>query len=266
MGIVVGTSSWADPGFVEKWYPPGLAARDRLGWYAERFEGVEVNSTFYAIPGRATVERWVAVTPGGFTFDVKLHRLLSRHAAPLDSLPPDLRDGAATTGRGRVALDARLEVRAARHTARGGRAARGRGPPRDLPAAALARLRATRARARRARAARGAPRAAPRRRRAAPPRLDAPEAPAAHARLARRPRRRVGRRRRPAGRPDHIMPPIDAVTRPGLAYLRMHGRNTDGYLRGGTVAERFGWRYSDAELEGIRARAVESRSARATCA
>ena len=92
MGIVVGTSSWADPGFVEKWYPTGLPARDRLGWYAERFEGVEVNSTFYAIPGRATVERWVAVTPAGFTFDVKLHRLLSRHAAPLESLPPGLRD------------------------------------------------------------------------------------------------------------------------------------------------------------------------------
>jgi hypothetical protein len=28
--IVVGMSSWADPGFVEEWYPPGLPARDRL--------------------------------------------------------------------------------------------------------------------------------------------------------------------------------------------------------------------------------------------
>ena len=36
--IYVGTSSWADPGFVEEWYPPGMAARDRLPWYAERFE------------------------------------------------------------------------------------------------------------------------------------------------------------------------------------------------------------------------------------
>lgn len=35
--IVVGTSSWADPGFVEEWYPQGLPARDRLAWYAERF-------------------------------------------------------------------------------------------------------------------------------------------------------------------------------------------------------------------------------------
>ena len=44
--IVVGTSSWADPGFVDEWYPPGLPARDRLPYYAERFEAVEVNSTF----------------------------------------------------------------------------------------------------------------------------------------------------------------------------------------------------------------------------
>ena len=56
--IVVGTSSWADPGFVEEWYPPDLAARDRLPWYAERFEAVEVNSTFYAVPGEKTVARW----------------------------------------------------------------------------------------------------------------------------------------------------------------------------------------------------------------
>jgi uncharacterized protein YecE (DUF72 family) len=43
--VTVGTSSWADPGFVEEWYPPGLPARDRLPYYAERFGGVEVNTT-----------------------------------------------------------------------------------------------------------------------------------------------------------------------------------------------------------------------------
>src|SRR5215211_6806811 len=107
--ILVGTSSWADPGFVEEWYPPGLPARERLPWYAERFEGVEVNSTFYAVPGRETVARWVEATPDGFTFDVKLHRLLSRHAADLDSLPKDLRDGVQVNPRGRVVLTPGLE-------------------------------------------------------------------------------------------------------------------------------------------------------------
>src|SRR3954467_8256366 len=120
MGTVhVGTSSWADPGFVEKWYPPELPARDRLAWYAERFDCVEVNSTFYAVPSEATVKRWAAVTPPGFTFDVKLHRLLSRHAASLDSLPPDLRGRARVVGqRGRVALDAALERAMAEETLR----------------------------------------------------------------------------------------------------------------------------------------------------
>src|SRR3954463_2084443 len=107
--IVVGTSSWADPGFVEEWYPPGLPARDRLAWYAGHFDGVEVNSTFYAVPARTTVERWVDETPDGFTFDVKLHQALSRHSAGLASLPKPLREDAQTTPRGRVRLDRALE-------------------------------------------------------------------------------------------------------------------------------------------------------------
>src|ERR687885_2117787 len=107
--IRVGTSSWADPGFVEEWYPQGMPARERLPWYAERFEAVELNSSFYAIPEQGTVARWVRATPPGFTFDVKLHRLLSRHAARIDSLPPDLREGVATGPRGRVQLTPELE-------------------------------------------------------------------------------------------------------------------------------------------------------------
>ena len=67
--ILIGTSSWADPGFVEEWYPPGMQARERLPWYAERFEAVEVNSSFYAIPEQGTVARWAEVTPAGFVFD-----------------------------------------------------------------------------------------------------------------------------------------------------------------------------------------------------
>src|SRR5262249_36896463 len=109
--ILVGTSSWADPGFVEDWYPRGLPARDQLGWYTQRFEYVEVNSSFYAIPLQKTVFRWAEVTPEPFTFDVKLHRVLSRHSAGLESLPPELRDGVETTERGRVVLTPQFEER-----------------------------------------------------------------------------------------------------------------------------------------------------------
>ena len=107
--IVVGTSSWADPGFVEEWYPADLPARDRLAWYAEHFDAVEVNSTFYAVPAETTVQRWAQETPHGFTFDVKLHRLLSRHSADLKSLPEELRKPAKTTPKGRVKLDDKLQ-------------------------------------------------------------------------------------------------------------------------------------------------------------
>src|SRR5918999_6182582 len=75
--IIVGTSSWADPGFVKEWYPRGMPARERLSWYAERFEAVELNSSFYAVPDRTAVHKWVEQTPERFTFDVKGHRLLS---------------------------------------------------------------------------------------------------------------------------------------------------------------------------------------------
>jgi uncharacterized protein YecE (DUF72 family) len=109
VSIVVGTSSWSDPGFVEYWYPKGLPADERLDFYAERFDAVELNSSFYAIPATSTVEGWAKGTPDDFCFDVKLHRLLSRHASQLKELPKDLRDGVETNDRGRVLLDAPLQ-------------------------------------------------------------------------------------------------------------------------------------------------------------
>src|SRR5919112_1436623 len=112
--IIVGTSSWADPGFIEEWYPRGLAKRDLLAYYAERFDGVEVNSTWYAVPARRTVERWAQVTPDHFTFDVKLHQALSRHSAEPDSLPRELRGAVDLTPRGRVRPSAELDRELAR--------------------------------------------------------------------------------------------------------------------------------------------------------
>ena len=59
----------------------------------------------------------------------------------------------------------------------------------------------------------------------------------------------------PRGDQFTIMPPLDAVTRPELAYLRAHGRNLEGYVRGRSVAERFGYEYAREELEEIATRA-----------
>ena len=71
---------------------------------------MELNSSFYAVPDRTTVHKWVEETPDGFVFDVKAHRLLSRHSAQIESLPPELRDEARRPARGRVTLTPELET------------------------------------------------------------------------------------------------------------------------------------------------------------
>lgn len=254
---MIGTSSWADPGFVEEWYPPGMPARDRLGWYAQRFDAVEVNSTFYAVPDVGTVARWAQVTPEDFTFDVKLHRLLSRHSADLKSLPPALREEAQTSGRGRVVLTPRLEAALADHLLAAVEPLEQSG---KLGAFLLQLTPAF-----------------------APHEHDLDELAGLLERLAPhtvavelRHRGWVaeGRIERTLGwMEDHraawvavdappgdhvpIMPAIDAVTNPRLAYIRMHGRDTESYMTGRSVAERFAWDYSDDELGEV-GRRVES--------
>jgi len=253
--IVVGTSSWADPGFIKDWYPQGMPAGERLPWYAERFEGVELNSSFYAVPERSSVRRWCEVTPDGFTFDVKLHRLLSRHSAGLDSLPPELRDGARTTARGRVELTPELEaslIREVLHVLE---------PMADAGKLSGLLLQLTPA--------------------FSPKRNDLSELePLVHAVRPHRLAIELRNRRwaldeqiertmewfsdheaafvcvdAPPAEATPIMPAVDAVTRDDLAYVRIHGRNVDGYLHGKSVAERFGWIYADEELEEIAGRA-----------
>ncbi len=234
--ILVGTSSWADPGFVEKWYPQGMTARERLPWYSAQFEAVEVNSTFYAIPDSGTVRRWAEVTPDGFTFDVKLHRLLSRHAAPLDSLPKDLREHTPTNERGRVLLEPDLERAVVERTLAELRAAgRGRQAGR-LPAAAHAGVRARRVAARRAGRPGRRAEAPPPGGRAAPSRLGAREAAGGDARLVLRARRGLRGRRRPARRPhpDHARPGRGHRGRAGLpAHARAQHRGLPARQVGG---------------------------------
>ncbi len=248
--ILVGTSSWADPGFVKEWYPPRMTPRERLPWYAQRFEAVELNSSFYAIPDRNTVHGWVEVTPDDFVFDVKVHRALSRHAAPVESLPPDMRDGVEIQGRGRVRLTPELEIALAERVVE-----------ETAPLAEAGKLGAYLLQL--------TPAFAPGRNRL--DELDRlVEAFAPH-RLAIELRHRgwVRDKRRdetlgwfsehdvafvcvdaPPGDHVPIMPSdLDAVTSDDLAYLRLHGRNTDGYLTGA-----LGGRALRLALHGRRAR------------
>jgi uncharacterized protein YecE (DUF72 family) len=253
--ILVGTSSWADPGFVEEWYPPGMATRDRLPWYAQRFDAVEVNSSFYAIPEPGTVARWAEITPDRFLFDYKLHRALSRHAATVDSLPPDMREGLDVGPRGRVRLTPALELELVRRTLEAVR------PLEQAGKLGAFLLQLT-------------PSFSPRRNE-----LD--ELSGLVEGLEGRPLAIEFRHRGwvedkriestfewlsdhgaafvavDAPKEVHvpIMPDVDAVTNPDLAYIRLHGRNAEGYMKGKSVAERFGWDYSDEELREVARRA-----------
>jgi uncharacterized protein YecE (DUF72 family) len=256
--IVIGTSSWADPGFVEAWYPPGLAARERLPYYAERFDAVEVNSTFYAVPAQRSVAGWVQATPDGFTFDVKLHRLLSRHSAELKTLPPALRERAETTPRGRVILTGALQDALADEVLEAVQPLREAGrlstfllqlspafKPGDHQLDELAPLLDRLAPVPVAVEVRHRGWLEPRRVRdtlgwmedhgAALVSVDAPH---------------------DAKNPT-VLPLVDAVTDPRVAYLRAHGRNLENYTRGRSVAERFAYRYDDQELRELGTRAGE---------
>jgi uncharacterized protein YecE (DUF72 family) len=100
--IRIGTCSWADEALSKYYYPPGLPAGERLAHYAQEFDTVEVDSTFYRLPGGQMVERWAERTPDGFVMHIKAFALMTRHPVKLEQLPPDLRDDAPTDERGRV--------------------------------------------------------------------------------------------------------------------------------------------------------------------
>jgi uncharacterized protein YecE (DUF72 family) len=118
--IRIGTCSWADQSLSKHWYPKGVSSGERLAYYAERFDTVEVDSTYYRLPVEEMVERWAERTPAGFVMHVKAFGLMTRHPVKLEQLPPELREDAPTDERGRVdrpPREFRAEVFARFHSA-----------------------------------------------------------------------------------------------------------------------------------------------------
>ena len=70
----LGTIGFAYDDWAGPFYPDGLKADRRLGWYAKRFGTIELDTTFYATPRAEVVKRWAAATPDGFRFAVKAPR------------------------------------------------------------------------------------------------------------------------------------------------------------------------------------------------
>jgi uncharacterized protein YecE (DUF72 family) len=100
--VRIGTCSWADDALSKHFYPPKLPAKERLAWYAERFDTVEVDSTYYRLPSESMVQGWAERTPPGFTMHVKAFGLMTRHPVKVETLPEDLRAEMPVDERGRV--------------------------------------------------------------------------------------------------------------------------------------------------------------------
>ena len=225
---------------------------ERLGWYAQHFEMVEVNSTFYSVPDPRMVERWCANTPDAFTFDVKLHQLFSFHSVPAKLLPPDLQSRAETDGKGKVKttpdiqealLTTFLRRMAIFHSA-------------GKLGVLLLQL---------------SPAFSPRKHHLNE--LDPLIEMLGGCDLAIEFRNRnwatgdqlestTGFVRNhgaifvnvdtPASDPFTVMPSdVDEVTNPNVAYLRLHGRNAKAYITGKTVAARFDYDYNDKEIAEV---------------
>ena len=229
-----------------------MRAHERLGWYAQQFEMVEVNSTFYSVPDLRMVERWCAATPDSFTFDVKLHQLLSRHSTAAKLLPPDLQRQVKTDGKSKVTLTPDLEKAMLDIFLRSMSVLRSAGKLGAL----LLQL---------------SPAFSPRMHKLEE--LDQLIGTLRDYRLAIEFRNRnwaIGdqlgatidflRERNvafvnvdaPASNHFTVMPSdLDEITNPGVAYLRLHGRNAKAYITGKTVAARFDYDYSDKEISQV---------------
>jgi uncharacterized protein YecE (DUF72 family) len=71
--LFAGTSGFAYPQWKPAFYPPKLASKKFLEYYATRLNAVEINYTFRRMPSATTLESWVSQTPAGFLFAVKAH-------------------------------------------------------------------------------------------------------------------------------------------------------------------------------------------------
>jgi uncharacterized protein YecE (DUF72 family) len=73
----IGTSGWVYRHWMDIFYPAKLPGSQQLPFYAERYDTVEVNFSFYRLPERAVFETWRAQSPEGFLFAVKGSRYIT---------------------------------------------------------------------------------------------------------------------------------------------------------------------------------------------
>jgi uncharacterized protein YecE (DUF72 family) len=85
--VRLGTQGWSYPDWNGVFYPPGSKQEDRLPFYAEIFDTVELDTTFYHAPKATIARSWARHTPAGFRFAAKLPRAITHEALLRDAGP-----------------------------------------------------------------------------------------------------------------------------------------------------------------------------------
>jgi len=82
--IRIGTSGWYYDHWSGRFYPADLPKSKWFGYYAQYFDTVEINNTFYHLPKEQTLQRWHKIAPEGFLYAVKANRFIT-HIKKLDA-------------------------------------------------------------------------------------------------------------------------------------------------------------------------------------
>ncbi|MBV8685050.1 MAG: DUF72 domain-containing protein [Caulobacteraceae bacterium] len=84
----IGTSGWSYAHWRGRFYPSGLPSKAWLACYAERFDTVELNGTFYRMPKEPAVAGWREGSPAGFLFAWKASRYITQAKRLKDAAEP----------------------------------------------------------------------------------------------------------------------------------------------------------------------------------
>ena len=86
--IRIGCSGWNYKHWRERFYPKGMPARRWFEFYAEHFDTVEINNSFYRLPSPETFDKWREQAPPGFCYAVKANRYITQAKKLLDPEEP----------------------------------------------------------------------------------------------------------------------------------------------------------------------------------
>jgi len=86
--IRIGTSGWYYDHWKERFYPADLPKNKWFEYYAQHFDTVEINNTFYHLPKEQTLQRWHKIAPKDFLYAVKANRYITHIKKLNDAAEP----------------------------------------------------------------------------------------------------------------------------------------------------------------------------------